>query len=106
MPEGFEEFWAAFPRKDKRKDALAAWKRLSPSPDVRAKILADVARRRQSQDWLKEGGQFIPNPAAYLNGERWEDQGVVIHQSISQSLGQAGGLSRQAVMAEALRDAL
>ncbi|TRO38611.1 hypothetical protein EQ832_12025 [Pseudomonas sp. ALS1131] len=25
-------------------------------------------------DWIKDGGQFVPLPASWLNGHRWEDE--------------------------------
>ncbi|MNH08813.1 hypothetical protein D3C79_682460 [compost metagenome] len=27
-----------------------------------------------STDWTKDGGQFIPHAATWLNGKRWEDE--------------------------------
>jgi hypothetical protein len=27
-----------------------------------------------SADWTKNNGQYIPLPATYLNGRRWEDE--------------------------------
>ena len=35
-----------------------------------------LSRQRQTDKWLKDGGQFIPNPATWLNQRRWEDQAV------------------------------
>jgi hypothetical protein len=29
---------------------------------------------KNSQQWTKDGGQFIPMPATWLNGRRWEDE--------------------------------
>lgn len=37
-------------------------------------ILDDVGRRARSRAWTKDGGEFIPHPATYLNGHRWEDE--------------------------------
>ena len=28
----------------------------------------------KSHDWTKDGGQFIPHAATWLNGKRWEDE--------------------------------
>ena len=28
----------------------------------------------KTKDWLKENGKYIPFPATYLNGKRWEDE--------------------------------
>jgi len=76
--ETFEEFWAAYPRKDGKKVARQKWNRLNPDEEMRKKILADIERRKRSPEWLKENGQFIPMPSTYLNQQRWEDEGIVL----------------------------
>lgn len=35
--------------------------------------LEGLERWKGSRDWLKDGGQFIPHPATFLNQRRWED---------------------------------
>ena len=72
--DGFDAFWAAYPRHDARKDALKAWATLSPSPDLQAEILSALAWQCDLPDWRKHGGQFVPLPATYLRGERWTDE--------------------------------
>ncbi|MDI3298249.1 MAG: phage replication protein [Bacillota bacterium] len=76
-PADFARFWAAYPRKVARPKALQAWLRLSPSPDLVEQILAAVARQRASPQWRRDGGQYIPHPATYLNQRRWEDMDEV-----------------------------
>jgi hypothetical protein len=76
--DGFAVFWAAYPRKDKKKEALSAWGKLKPGAELQATILADVKKRALSNDWQKNAGQFVPLPASYLNAARWEDQGVIL----------------------------
>lgn len=73
-PDGFSEFWAAYPRKQAKVDAVKAWKKLSPSPDLVTRIIASVQHACDSPAWRKDGGQFIPYPATYINGRRWEDE--------------------------------
>ncbi len=76
--DGFDEFWSEYPRKDKRQRAEKAWNRLKPSPEIRARILADIQKRSTSHDWTKESGRFIPHPTTYLNDKGWEDLGVTL----------------------------
>jgi hypothetical protein len=37
-------------------------------------IMAALARAKESAEWTKEGGQYIPYPATWINGMRWEDE--------------------------------
>lgn len=37
-------------------------------------LLKAVYAARASKGWRKEDGEFIPHPATWLRGERWEDQ--------------------------------
>lgn len=37
-------------------------------------LIAAVNTQKQSQQWLKDNGQYIPNPATWLNQGRWEDE--------------------------------
>ena len=65
---GFDEFWAVYPRKRKKKAALDIWKRKRPNASV---LIADVrARLTGDKQWLNG---FVPDPTTYLNGERWND---------------------------------
>lgn len=71
--DGFEDFWADYPRKVGKGDALKAWRTLKPSADLQAVIAEAVAAQRTCRQWLKDGGQFIPHPATWLGQRRWED---------------------------------
>jgi hypothetical protein len=68
----FEEFWNIYPRKEGKKKAALAWKKIGE--EDHAKILQDIPRRKHSEQWLKDGGKFIPHATTYLNGERWNDE--------------------------------
>ncbi len=69
----FDSFYSAYPKKVGKPAAEKAWKAAKVKPAELVNILADIATRSQSTDWLKDGGQFIPNPSTYLNQRRWED---------------------------------
>ncbi len=71
-PSDFESFWRLFPRKCAKQDALRAWKKVR-AEEVPA-ILAAVERWKSTYEWQCDGGRFIPYPATFLNGRRWEDQ--------------------------------
>lgn len=67
----FLTFWEAYPRKVGKGDAWKAWKRLKPELSA---TLGAIAQQRDAIDWRKENGKYIPNPATWLNGRRWEDE--------------------------------
>jgi hypothetical protein len=72
--DGFPEFWSAYPKKRSKPDAEKAWRKLAPSPELSQRILRAIAAQRVTADWVKEDGKFVPFPATWLNGRRWEDE--------------------------------
>ena len=70
----FEVFYKSYPKKKARRDAENAWKKLNPDLSLIALIMASLEKQKASQDWKKDGGQYIPLPASWLNGRRWEDE--------------------------------
>lgn len=77
-PSGWQEFWNAYPRHTAKQAALKAWKKLKPSPKLLEAILESLRRFRAGPWKNKWGGlvemEFIPHPASWLNGRRWEDE--------------------------------
>ncbi len=71
--EGFNAFWTAYPRKVAKQNAMKAWQKLNPAQPLQAIILQAVESQKASGQWQREGGQFIPYPATWLNGQRFED---------------------------------
>lgn len=70
----FDVFWKAYPRKQGKQAALKAWRKLEPGPDLQASILDALEAHKASSQWQKDDGQYIPYPATWLNGGRWEDE--------------------------------
>lgn len=70
----FADFWSSYPRKDSKADALKAFVKLKPDAELLALILAGLGRAKESDQWVKDGGAFIPYAATWLNKKRWEDE--------------------------------
>lgn len=70
----FDRFWSLYPRKVNKVPAEKAWAKLKVDRALFAVIAKALAKQASSIDWLKSGGQFIPHPASWLNGKRWEDE--------------------------------
>ena len=71
----FELFWEAYPKKVGKGAAEKSWKTQKPEIVI---ILKAIESQKQSPQWKKEAGQFIPNPATWINQKRWEDEAVVV----------------------------
>ena len=72
----FEQFWAAYPRKQNKERARRAWKKLNPDVALCQTMSAALERDKRSEQWRRDGGEFIPHPSTWLNNRRWEDESV------------------------------
>lgn len=70
----FDQFWAAYPKKRAKEAAQRAWNKRHPNDQVVAVMLRALERQKQSPDWQKESGRYIPHPETWLNGARWTDE--------------------------------
>jgi len=69
----FDRFWSAYPKKVSKKDALKAFNKIRPTNELFEKMLSAVRDQKNSDQWKKDNGQYIPNPATWLNGDKWTD---------------------------------
>lgn len=67
----FESFWQAYPRK---KNKIAARKAFDKVKVPLQTLLDAIDRQKRSTQWSKDGGQFIPYPASWLNKGAWDDE--------------------------------
>lgn len=70
----FQSFWEAYPKKKAKGDALKAFNKLNPDDGLMEKMLSALEWQKKSFDWTKDGGQYIPLPASWIRGMRWEDE--------------------------------
>jgi len=70
---GFESFYKLYPRKTNKPGALRAWKKIKPDAALRPRIM-DRLKTFIAIDWSRTEPNYIPHPATWLNGRRWEDQ--------------------------------
>jgi hypothetical protein len=71
-PSLFDAFWSNYPKKVGKPAAQRAWNKVRGSeiPDIRD----GLNQWKATEQWQKDGGQFIPYPATFLNQRRWEDE--------------------------------
>jgi hypothetical protein len=72
--EAFQTFWNAYPKKVCKAQAVKVFHKINPDTVLLEQILQAIEAQSRTEQWSKDGGQFIPNPAAWLNGRRWEDE--------------------------------
>lgn len=84
---GFELFWANYPKKSGKKDALKAWKKMRCGNGIFETIMAKLAQFKKSDSWTRDDGRFVPNPATWINGERWTDELECKVESQGQKIG-------------------
>ena len=71
----FNRFYSAYPKKVDKQAALKAWKKLKPSIEMTDSLIADVRMRIEQGEWCTgPNKQYIPGPAPYLNGRKWENE--------------------------------
>ena len=74
VPDGFEDFWERYPRKTSKTVAIRAWSKLQPDAELREKMFTALEVHKKSRQWSKDGGEYIPYPASWINQKRWTDQ--------------------------------
>lgn len=67
----FDVFWSYYPKKVGKEAARKSWEKMKP---VLNQVLNALYWQKESDQWAKSNGQFIPNPATYLNQGRWQDE--------------------------------
>lgn len=70
----FDEFYSAYPLKRNRAAAEKAWDKLKPDSETLSAMLTALSWQVRSRAWTKDGGQFVPHPATYLNAGGWLDE--------------------------------
>jgi len=70
----FDTFWKEYPRKVAKPKARESFIRINPDQELTQKMIAAVKAQKQTEQWRKDNGKFIPHPTTWLNQRRWEDQ--------------------------------
>ena len=71
-----DTFWPAYPRKVAKEAARKAAARLEREGVDLAEVMAGLEAARASDQWTRDGGRYVPHPATWLNGRRWEDEAI------------------------------
>lgn len=80
----FDKFWQAYPKKVSKKQAQKSWKKINPSLELFEKILKALEMVKQTEQWKKDNGKYVPYPATWLNQERWTDEIKMMQDTIKE----------------------
>lgn len=71
----FDRFWNSYPtskRKVNRKKCLSIFGNIKNLEQEFPRILEGLQAWKNSKEWRKENGEYIPMPQVWLNQERWK----------------------------------
>ena len=71
---GFDRFWTAWPKSDRKggkSTCLKVWTKNYNESQTEL-IVTHVEYMKQTDAWRKSDGAFIPAPLVYLNQQRWD----------------------------------
>lgn len=75
LHERFDRWYSTYPKKRNRAQAEKAFAKLNPDDSLLQTMIDAVeVAKRSRDDWRKDGGQFIPHAATWLNARGWEDE--------------------------------
>ncbi len=70
----FDEFYSSYPNKKSKKKAEQSYVKIKGLNEEIAKIiLGALEKHKNSDQWKKDKGKFIPHPSTWINQERWND---------------------------------
>ena len=77
-PNLFDLFWAAYPKRTGKDLARASFAKRKVTSTLLEEMLAAIAKQKNTDQWKKDNGQYIPAPATWLNQGRWQDEVVSV----------------------------
>ena len=85
-PDGFERFWEQYPVKIGKEEAWELWRIKDPDEEQALKALQ---LWKQSRQWIKDAGQYIPRAAKFLEQEYYLQTPEVPAKAVCCPLGEA-----------------
>jgi hypothetical protein len=72
--ERFKAFYNVYPIKRGKEDAWKAFAKINPDDALLAIMIRSINAWSKSDAWSRDAGKYIPHPATWLSGRRWEDE--------------------------------
>lgn len=79
--ERFELFWKEYPKKVNKFKSEEWFNKNNLTDEQFDLIMTKLKRFKDTSDWKKDNGKYIPYPITWLNQKRWEDEVITISES-------------------------
>lgn len=70
----FEKFWNEYPKKISKGNAEKWFKKNKPTNDLVDLMIEKLKIYKETEQWKKDNGKYIPYPSSWLNARGWEDE--------------------------------
>ena len=70
----FEQFWKEYPRKVGKPKAKQAFEKAVKDEETFEAVMDGLRRYKNTEQWNRDGIEFVPHPTTWLNQRRWEDE--------------------------------
>ena len=74
IEQKFATFWSSYPKKVGKDKCLRWFKTHKVDDELLNKMLDTISKFKNSTQWTKDNGQYIPHPYTWLNRGGWEDE--------------------------------
>jgi hypothetical protein len=70
----FETFWSAYPKKIGKQKCRVWFEKNRVDNNLLQKMTNTIEQQKQTEQWNREDGRYIPHPYTWLNQGRWDDE--------------------------------
>ena len=86
----FALFWSHYPKKASKGTAEKTFIKIYKNLPNMKELIDKLVMLKNSEQWVKDNGQYIPNPSTWLNAKGWEDE-IIIQNGQHQQNGKIMG---------------
>ena len=72
--DGFEHWWAHYPKKIGKAAAFKVWTSMLPNMPALGEMVEKLLLQSKTYQWKRDNRQYVPHPRTYLNQGRWDDE--------------------------------
>ena len=74
LEAAFEQLWQIYPNGKEKKNALIEFLKLKPTREFCTTLQQSIYAHRQTHEWHRDGGRYVPRLVNFLKKRAWEDR--------------------------------